>query len=220
MTIGMITGVILAGGENRRFPSLKAFIKIANYKDNHTIIERNLKLLKGIFNEVFISTNMPEKYFYLDAPLIGDVLPSRGPMSGIYSSLINAKSDCIFVIACDMPFVKREVVSVICEKHLEMSSIKQVDATIPVFNDEPQPLFGVYCKTALPYLENCILNEKTSMKRLLSEINTNFIGESDIMKIDPTGRSFVNINTMEDYERIAHSSSLMDANKKTMNYEL
>jgi molybdopterin-guanine dinucleotide biosynthesis protein A len=202
MTIGMITGVILAGGENRRFPSLKAFIKIASYKDNHTIIERNLKLLKGIFDEVFISTNIPEKYFYLDAPLIGDVLPSRGPMSGIYSSLINAKGDCIFVIACDMPFVKREVVSVICEKHLEMSSIKQVDATIPVFNDELQPLFGVYCKTALPYLENCVLNEKTSMKRLLSEINTNFIVESDIMKIDPTGKSFVNINTVEDYERI------------------
>ncbi len=200
-----ITGVILSGGKNRRFPALKGFINI----DGATIIEKNLALFRDIFDEVFISTNMPERYFYLGAPMIGDVLPSRGPMSGIYSSLINAKSDCIFVIACDMPFVKKEAVLLICEKHLKMFSIKQVDATIPVFNDELQPLFGAYSKTALPHFKNCVLNEKTSMKRLLSEINTNFIGESDIITIDPDGRSFVNINTMEDYERIAHSSWLI-----------
>lgn len=198
MGIGRISSVILAGGKNSRFPALKGFINI----NGATIIEKNLALLRDIFDEVFISTNMPEKYFYLGAPMIGDVLPARGPMSGIYSLLINAKSDCIFVIACDMPFVKKEVALLVCEKHLEMLSIKQVDATIPVFNDKPQPLFGVYCKTALPYLENCVLNEKTSMKRLLSEINTNFIGESDIMTIDPDGSSFVNINTMEDYKAV------------------
>jgi molybdopterin-guanine dinucleotide biosynthesis protein A len=204
----MITGVILAGGENKRFPKLKGFIEI----EGSPIIKRNLYLLKGLFPNVFISTNKPELYFYLGVPLIGDVLHSRGPMSGIYSSLINAKSDCIFVIACDMPFVERDVVSSIYKKHIEvfkgglhkgdLKSPLCVDATIPVYNGEPQPLLGVYCKTALAYLEDCVLSEKTSMKRLLSEINTHFIGESDIMTIDPDGRSFVNINTMEDYKAV------------------
>jgi molybdopterin-guanine dinucleotide biosynthesis protein A len=210
----MITGIILAGGENRRFPALKAFIKIVSYEDNHTIIERNLKLLKGIFNEVFISTNMPEKYFYLGAPLIGDVLPSRGPMSGIYSSLINSKGDYIFVIACDMPFVRGDVISFVCKRHAESSQSESIDATIPIYNGKPQPLFGVYCKTALPYLEDSILNERTSLKHFLSEIKTCFIRESDIRAIDSDGRSFVNINTVEDYERIAHSSWLMAHSKK------
>jgi molybdopterin-guanine dinucleotide biosynthesis protein A len=210
-----VIGVVLAGGKNLRFPTLKSFIKI----DNSTIIEKNLALLGDIFDEVFISANMPEKYFYLGVPLIGDVLPSRGPMSGIYSSLINAKSDCIFVIACDMPFVERDVVSFICKKHMEISkggfhkgddkSPSCIDATIPVYNGQPQPLLGVYCKTALPYLEahlvDYVLKEKTSMRRLLTEINTHFIDESDIMTIDPDGRSFVNINTMEDYERTVNS---------------
>lgn len=193
-----ISGVILAGGENRRFPTLKGFIKIAD----SVIIEKNLVLLKELFDDIFISTNMPEAYFHLGVPLIGDVLPSRGPMSGIHSSLINAKGDSIFVIACDMPFVKKEVMSFLCKKHEELSKTKSIDATIPIYNKEPQPLFGVYCKTILPYLEDCVLNDKTSMKRLLSEINTNFIEESVIMTIDPEGRSFVNINTMEDYERV------------------
>ncbi len=197
-----MTGVILAGGENRRFPTLKGFIKIGD----STIIEKNLSLMKGMFNEVFISTNMPEKYFYLGVPLIGDALPSQGPMSGIYSALINAKGDCVFAVACDMPFIKREVISFICDRHADLRS-QAIDAVIPIYNNEPQPLLGVYCKTALPYLEahlvDYVLKEKTtSMRRLLSEINTHFIGESDIMTIDPDGRSFVNINTPDDYEKL------------------
>jgi molybdopterin-guanine dinucleotide biosynthesis protein A len=111
-----------------------------------------------------------------------------------------------------MPFVERDVVSFICKRHMEISkggfqkgddkSPFCPDATIPIYNGQPQPLLGVYCKTALPYLEDRVLSEKTSMRRLLSEINTNFIGESDIMTIDLDGRSFVNINTMEDYEKL------------------
>lgn len=195
----MITGVILAGGENSRFPTLKGFIKIGNV----TVIERNILLLKDIFDEVFISTNMPEKYFHLGAPLIGDVFLSQGPLSGIYSSLINSKNRCIFVVACDMPFVKKEVVSFICKKHVEVSKdrFQSPDATIPIYDRQPQPLLGVYCKSALPYFEDCLLNGKISMKRILSEINTNFIGDSDIMTIDTNGVSFININTIEDYEK-------------------
>ncbi|MBI5212749.1 MAG: molybdenum cofactor guanylyltransferase [Nitrospirae bacterium] len=192
-----MTGVILAGGENRRFPTLKGFIKIGD----STIIEKNLLIMKGMFDEVFISTNMPEKYFYLGVPLVGDALPSQGPMSGIYSALINAKGDCVFVVACDMPFIKKEVISLICDRHADLRS-QAIDAVIPIYNNEPQPLFGVYCKTALPYLEEGIANKKTSLKRFLDKIKTDFIGGSDIRKIDPEGRSFVNINTPEDYEKL------------------
>lgn len=197
MKIEGISGVVLAGGENLRFPFLKGFIKIGNA----TIIEKNLSLLKELFDEVFISANIPDVYFYLGAPMIGDVLPSRGPMSGIYSALINTKNECAFVITCDMPFVKTDLILFICKKHDEISRSKSIDATIPICSGKLQPLFGVYCKTVLPYFERCVLNDKTSMRRLLSEINAYFIDESDIMKIDPDGRSFININTMEDYEK-------------------
>ncbi|HAK88717.1 MAG: hypothetical protein A2077_05100 [Nitrospirae bacterium GWC2_46_6] len=194
-----MTGVILAGGENRRFPTLKGFIKTCG----STIIEKNLSLMKGMFDTVFISANMPEKYFFLGVPLVGDALPSQGPMSGIYSSLINAKEDCIFVVACDMPFVSGDVISLICRKHEEAYSTSNgVDAVIAIRNGEPQPLLGIYCKSVLPRLEDLILKGRTSMKRFLSEIKTNFIEESVIMTVDPAGTSFVNINTLEDYEKL------------------
>lgn len=191
-------GVVLAGGENRRFPVLKGFIEI----DGRAIIERDLGLLREVFTPVFISTNIPQLYFHLGAPMIGDVLPSKGPMAGIYSSLVAAGGDDIFVVACDMPFLVKEVITLVCQRHMEASASGDIAATIPVFNDRAQPLLGVYTVKILAGLEECIMGEKVSLKRLLEEVRTNYIAEADIRAIDPEGRSFVNINTIEDYEAV------------------
>lgn len=197
-----ISAVILAGGENKRFPTLKGFIKI----DGIPIIERTLGILRGMFDEVLISTNMPEAYFYLGAPMVGDVLPSSGPMTGIYSSLLNAKGDSIFVIACDMPFINADIVRLVCNEYEKISKNANVDAAIPVYDNEPQPLFGVYCKTSMSRLEKGILEGKTALKRFLGEINTHLISASDIKTIDFNGRSFVNINTAEDYKAVVSNA--------------
>ncbi len=194
-----ITGVVLAGGANKRFPALKGFIRIGD----STIIGKTLNLFKKTFREVYISANMPEKYFSLGVPLIGDVLPSKGPVSGIYSSLINIKGEDIFVAACDMPFLSREIIALICGKHLEAAG--RADATVPVCNDKPQPLLGIYSKTALPRLESGILHDKAALRRLLGEMRTNFIPETDVRAADPYGRSFMNINSPEDYEAVMRS---------------
>ncbi|MEW6118066.1 MAG: molybdenum cofactor guanylyltransferase [Nitrospirota bacterium] len=197
------TAVILAGGANRRYPTIKAFIKIGPT----TIIERNLSLLGCLFNTVFINTNTPEVYARLGAPMIGDVLPSRGPMTGIHAALLNAGGDSVFVAACDMPFLNADVVSLIVERYRECSSAGPCDAVVPVFNGAPQPLCGVYAKSMLVLLEEGVMNDKASLKPLLSEVRTHFINEDVVRSIDPEGRSFANINTPEDYGRLIASSS-------------
>ena len=191
------SAVILAGGRNRRFGALKSFISI----EGMPIIARNLALLRELFNEVFISANSPGPYFHLGAPLIGDVLASMGPMSGIYSALINAKGPGVFVAACDMPFLDKKVIAFIHERYLlRFKECGPCDAVVPVFNNCPQPLSGVYSRTLLPYLEEGITNEKTALVPFLRSVNTYFINESDMRTIDPWGRSFMNINTVEDYD--------------------
>ncbi|MGO9379722.1 MAG: molybdenum cofactor guanylyltransferase [Dissulfurispiraceae bacterium] len=202
--LGEIAGIILAGGRNSRFPIKKGFIRIGGI----AIIERNLCLMRSLFRHVMISTNMPELYFYLGAPLVGDVLPSRGPLSGIYSALINSHDPAVFVVACDMPFVETGVISLICGKYEERTVKERFDAVIPVFGDEPQPLFGVYCKTALHALEDGIMNDKVSIKLFLREIRTLYVDETDVRAADPKGSSFVNINTMNDYEMITGNKGM------------
>jgi molybdopterin-guanine dinucleotide biosynthesis protein A len=193
-----ITGVILAGGQNTRFPIQKGFIRI----NGVSIVERNLALMRSLFHEVLISTNMPEAYFTLGAKLVGDVLPSRGPMAGIYTALINSRDPSVFVIACDMPFPDAGVIRLVCERYSEQSQRDHIDAAVPVFNREPQPLFGVYCNSILSALEEGILNDKTALRQFLNEIRVCYVNETDVRAADPEGKSFVNINTVDDYEMI------------------
>ncbi len=192
----MISGVVLAGGGNKRFPALKSFLKV----NGITLIERNLGLLDCFCDEVFINTNAPEFYSGYNRIMCGDVLPSLGPMSGIHSGLLNAAHDDLFVVACDMPFLKKRLLSFIFKRHLEASNSAVYDATIPVFNGKVQPLCGIYRKTVLPSLERHLLEGRNSMYLYLGEIKTNFISEHEIKEIDLHGNSFININTINDYE--------------------
>lgn len=184
--------LILAGGENKRMPLIKAFIEI----NHQRIIDSNIRLLKKIFNRVIISTNDPKLYFYTGLPMIGDILPIRGPMTGIFSVLSSPDTSILFVIACDMPFINAILI-----KYIMDSWKDKYDALIPIFNGLPQPLFGIYSKGIVNRMEEEIKSNNKSLIDFLKKINTFYIKEGEVRNIDPEGRSFVNLNTMRDFER-------------------
>jgi molybdopterin-guanine dinucleotide biosynthesis protein A len=185
-----MVSVILSGGGNTRFPLLKGFIEVSGKR----LIESNLELLRGITGEVVISTNAPEHYFYLGVPLIGDVKGPAGPMSGIYSPLYCTGADEVFVTACDMPYLNSELISYII-------SNRGKEATVPVFGGRPEPLLAVYTSGLLETMKRLINEGMTSITHMLKEIDVKYIGEEEVKRIDREGRSFININTPEDYER-------------------
>ena len=191
--------VILAGGENTRIPVLKGFLEIGNRR----IIEHNLELLKKVFGRVLISANAPELYFYLGTPMVGDVLDSRGPMTGILSALISTDAPAMFVTACDMPYINAILIQYIAGKWDD-----RFDAAIPLYEQKPQPLFGIYAKRVAEKMEQSIKTGRRSLRDFLKEITVYYIGEDEVKSIDRTGRSFVNINTAEDYKREGGQSCL------------
>ncbi|MDP2753921.1 MAG: molybdenum cofactor guanylyltransferase [Nitrospirota bacterium] len=184
--------LILAGGENKRFPVIKGFLEISGKR----IIEKNIELLKGIFNKVIISTNNPELYFYLGVLMVGDVVEYRGPMTGILSGLTIPEVSEVFVTACDMPFINTMLIKYIVDKWE-----KEYDAVIPIFDDKPQPLLGIYSKRIAKSMEQSIKNGERSLRRFLQGINVLYINEEEVRNIDPEGRSFININTIEDFQK-------------------
>lgn len=200
-----MTAVILAGGENRRLPVLKSCLKV----DGRRIIDSNIELLKGLFDRVVISTNAPELYLYLGVPMIGDILRHRGPMTGIFSVLLGTGEPEVFVFACDMPFIKPELIRYIVDKYrgqrtedrTQNSEVKKWDVVVPVFDRKPQPLFGIYSKNIINTVEERITRGQRGLREMLTELRVLYIKEEEVRDIDPSGRSFVNINTIEDYER-------------------
>lgn len=198
-------GSILAGGENRRIPYIKGLLKV----NGLTIIERNLNILKEIFHRVVISTNSPEIYFPFGVPLIGDIIKERGPMAGIFSVLVSAWVDPVFVIACDMPFVKKELIVYMKDRFEELSLRNDIDAMVPRFNGEVEPLFGIYNPSIKDRVEESLKAGQKGLYVFLQNINTVYIEEQEIRDIDPDGLSFVNINTLEDYEQIGGKRCLV-----------
>lgn len=209
------TGVILAGGENRRMPVLKGFIEVGGKK----IIERNLKMLERLFSEVFIITNQPELYVHLGVPMFGDVYDTRGPMAGVLTALINASNRWIFVSACDMPFINPRLIRFMADERynpacLSILGAKQkknlavtqqshiYDVVVPVMNHRAEPLFAYYSKKVQRSLEQFILSGKKSIKYFLLNQNkrVKYISSDEINNIDPEARSFINLNTPEDVE--------------------
>jgi molybdopterin-guanine dinucleotide biosynthesis protein A len=194
-----MTGTILAGGENRRIPLLKGHIEINGKK----IIDSSVNLMRNLFGRAVISTNTPELYFYCGAPMIGDIINQRGPLTGIFSVLSNIKDDAIFVAACDMPFLNERLIRYMVDTYNNFNSgTNKWDAVIPVFEGKPQPLFGIYSKNILGVIEERLNKGLKRLKDLLTEINVLYIKEEEVRQIDPEGRSFLNINTMEDLEKI------------------
>jgi molybdopterin-guanine dinucleotide biosynthesis protein A len=191
-----VNALILAGGENKRLHVLKGFLEIKGRR----IIESNIELLKKIFDCVIISTNNPEYYFYLGVPMLGDIVKYRGPMTGILSALITIEAPGIFVTGCDMPFIKPELIRYIVGRWTDSQ-----EAVIPIFDSKPQPLLGVYSKKLVPKMEDSIQKGMRGLREFLKKREVLYIGEDEVRTLDPEGRSFVNINTMEDYERAISS---------------
>jgi molybdopterin-guanine dinucleotide biosynthesis protein A len=183
-----MTACILSGGENKRFPYPKGFIELGGRR----LIESTVETLSGIFDRVVISTNEPEKYFYLGAPMIGDIVRQRGPMTGILSALVSTDEQCVFFAACDMPFIKPELIRYIAGKGCG------TDAVAPVWEGRPEPLLAVYSKNLIDALKEGISSGKRSLRDFLGGIDVLYISEEEVKAVDPEGRSFLNINTMDD----------------------
>jgi len=202
-----LTAAILAGGENRRMPYLKGFLAV----EGRTIIERSRDVLRKVFDRVVISTNSPESYFRFGLPLIGDVKRKSGPMTGILSVLLATGEDSVFVAACDMPFLSEELLRYMRTlfEDQRARSKRGLDAAVPVFAGKTEPLLGIYTRNAVKVMEEMLKDGNMSLQAMLSNIEVLYIDEEAVMARDPLGKSFVNINTMEDYKKIGGALSLV-----------
>lgn len=182
--------VVLAGGENKRFPSPKGLIELRG----QSLIERQISIFLSLGLSPAISTNSPEVYGSFGVPLIGDSVRRAGPMTGIVSAFSFSGADEILFTACDMPFIRTEMIEYIISK-------RGAEATVPYPGGVPEPLLAVYTKSAAKKMLTQIEIGRTSMRAMLHLLDVRVIGDDELKQVDPEGESFININTLEDYSK-------------------
>ena len=190
-----IAGVILAGGKNTRIGGKsKAFIQL-NERSFLTIITYTLEQL---FNDVIIVTNNPSEYaaFKNSYSIITDKIKGIGPLGGIYSALSHSSADAIFVVPCDMPHLKKEVI----EQEIEVYNRSDCDALIPRIDSFIEPLHAIYKKTTIDILQSYL--NKTRDYRIRGFLNLINVQYLEMEDNELNRKAFTNINTNEDYRRI------------------
>ena len=116
-------------------------------------------------------------------------------MEGIRQSLRHAAANHVFICACDMPFVRREMV-------VYLAGFISSNYDAYVFNNEGRihPLCGIYSRAVLPVAQAMIAEGRYRMMDLLSSVRTRYV---DFSGSSLPGEMLANINTPEDYARIA-----------------
>ena len=66
-------------------------------------------------------------------------------------------------------------------------------------NDVPQVLCAVYPRSLLPLIETNIAQGRRDPRSLLTSAPVQYIDEAQLRAVDPELRSFININTPEEW---------------------
>ncbi|WP_053402124.1 molybdenum cofactor guanylyltransferase [Priestia koreensis] len=185
-----VTGVILAGGESRRFGSPKALAKLGN----QTFIERAVQLLQEEVDDLLIIAHSTI------ASTIEKLLPSvtvitdvpdhagKGPLAGIYTAMDYANSHWYFVMPCDMPYLSKESIRTFFSHQRT-----EDDAVLSCIHNRTQPLVGLYHERVKTTLEDCLSRQDLRVMKALDLLNVHWLTEKHFDT--NVQREFQNINT-------------------------
>jgi molybdopterin-guanine dinucleotide biosynthesis protein A len=190
--IDNITGVVLAGGKSSRMGQNKALLPF----HDKPLIEIVAEKLASIFSRVVLSVSDPNAFPHIGLPRIVDRYPERGPMGGITSVLESGEKNT-FCVACDMPFLNTALIERIC-------TFAKSDAVVPVWHDRPEVLHALYSASLEPTFRLCLTHGLYKIIDAIEESQVTYLLESEIVKFDPQGHSFRNINTPIDYNNLTN----------------
>ena len=198
-----IGALILMGGKNSRMNgNVKGLLKIKN----STFLEKIQETLND-FSSIYLSINdkfseeHKQNFENMGFKIIEDIYKEIGPLGGIYSSLLNCKEEYLFITACDMPFITKNSIEVLCNK-----VDKNTDGVVFYDkNNKLYPLGAIYSKNVLPIIEEMIEKKYYKLSYLIEK--SNFV-KINIEKTDIPLKVLSNINTLQEYDLFINNESL------------
>ncbi len=189
-----VTSIVLAGGKNRRLGRSKALETIGGKSLIGCVIER----LRPLTNQILIVTSQEQ----LDLPVVSkaeilvDLYPDKGPLGGIYTGLLAARSAHSIVVACDMPFLNTRLLGYM----VELSG--DFDAVVPRLGEGMvEPVHAIYSKSCLDIMKTQLERNQLGINPFLSTVRVRYVERAECQRLDPQLLSFFNINYQSDLER-------------------
>ena len=199
MMKNMFTGVILAGGKNSRFSGEnKALVHVGGKR----ILDHIYEVFTILFDKIILVTNDPVQYMEWDFDIVTDIFPIRSSLTGIYTGLFYINTPYAFFAACDIPFIKKELIEILLD-----SVEPNIDIVIPETSKGLEPLCSVYSKRCLKPIEEQLEKQSFKIERMFQKVRVKKISEDILRTIDQDLLSFSNINTPDDLVRAKQAAT-------------
>lgn len=188
--VSNISGVILAGGANKRF---RGEIKSKLVIGGIPIIERIIDTIRDIFDEIIIVTNTPEEFSeYVRYKITGDHFLKTGPLGGIHAALKVSGKEAVFVFAGDMPFLDKKLIN----KQIDIYNSGTYKVLVPRINGNIEPLHSIYNISLMNTLEEYLVSTRDfAVRDFFSMVSINYM---DLEESRETEKAFININQPSD----------------------
>ncbi len=181
-----IAGIILAGGNSKRFGTDKSELNF----NGLSLLQRIISEHKKILEEVYVIGKEDNE---IDNAIgIRDKISNIGPIGGLFTAMHNIDTNWYLLSPCDMPFLMHtdlNKIIKICEK-------RSVDAIVAKSQKGIEPLVAIYNRSIFSTIEKNINNAKYSIRGIFKEIKIQYLNfDEKIFEKDP----FFNINYRDDY---------------------
>ena len=172
----MMRGLVLAGGQSRRFGSDKA---LAIYK-GESFLQRSVRILERMKLDPWVVGRPDVSYFFPSNRILYDQLKGKGPLAGIHAAMNKFPGDDWLVLTCDMPFLN--------EKALEDLVFGYKDDPVLTLYRSPEgriePFPGIYPYLLFAKIYKNLLTEKLAMHELIElDFKKNILPFNDDKKI-------------------------------------
>jgi len=162
-----------------------------------TMLEHIVAEMARVFEDVIVAvaTHRSDSWRDLNARIIADEEPHRGPVSALENALHAIRFDRAFVCSCDAPFVAGDLARKLCEM------LGDDDVLIPHVDGKLQMLHAVYRKNCVQILAAMRQKSEHRLHEIVNFAKVRIVPEGEIRALAPELLSFFNVNTPEDYQR-------------------
>ena len=184
------SAVLLAGGRSRRMGQPKALLPFAG----QPLIVRVAERLLEVTNDLTVVASSGQELPELRARVVHDAHEYQGPVAGLARGLAASRGTHAFVTSCDSPFLNLDLVRWLLDEAASW------DVVIPSWEGRLNPLHAVYATSlANPYQALLDAGGRRPVD-LFDKVRVRTVTEEEIRRIDPQGRSFINMNSPAEYQ--------------------
>ena len=160
-----------------------------------SILERQLSLLRSLTPHILIVVSDRSRVLAGDTRVVADRIEGAGALGGLYTALMDAPTEQVLVIGCDMPFLDAPFLTYLMERG------RDADAAVPHDERGRHPLCASYARRIAGHLHGRITAGHLRVGDALVDLAVQEIGPDELAPFNRDGRLLLNVNTPADYAR-------------------